>query len=180
MIRWFLNSAAKAFGKRYDYDTQYLLDIIAASRSAGLRISFLPLISQFRGPKGAEGVWVGALFASTEEGDCGPCLQLVVDMAIEAGIDPSHLQACREGRSKDAGDVGLGYRFANASIRDDMEADDLRREIEQKHGTKAVVSAAFAAALGRVYPVLKRGLGHGKTCERIDFRMSPTAETVTP
>ena len=28
---------------------------------------------------------------------------------------------------------------------------------------------AFAAASGRIYPVLKRGMGHGKACQRLDF-----------
>lgn len=170
MIRWILNRAARAFGRRYAYDTQYLMDINAASASAGARISCLPLLSQYRGPKGAEDLWAGALFASTEEGDCGPCLQLVVDMAIDAGVNAAELLACREGRSHEAGEVGLGYRFARAAIKGDLEADDLRRDIERKRGKKAVIAASFAASSGRVYPVLKRALGHGKACETIDFR----------
>ncbi|MEM9495972.1 MAG: hypothetical protein AAGA09_08200 [Pseudomonadota bacterium] len=170
MIRYLLNKAARSFGERYNYDVQYLLDINSISKSAGLRISFLPLISQFRGPKGADGVWAGALFASTEEGDCGPCLQLVVDMATEAGIDPQMLKACREGRPQEAGDVGLGYRFARAAIAGNLEADDLREEITRKHGKKAALAAAYAAASGRVYPVLKRGLGHGAACGALDYR----------
>ncbi len=167
MIRWFLRRGARAFGKKYDYDIDYMEDVIDASSSAGLRLFAFPLISQYRGPKAAQGIWCGALLASTLDGDCGPCAQLVVDLAMEAGVDRSRLQMCTEGRAVEAGDVGLGFRYADAAISGDLGADDLRAEIEQKYGSKAVIAAAFAAASGRFYPIFKRGLGHGAACSRL-------------
>jgi hypothetical protein len=90
-------------------------------------------------------------------------------MALANGADADALQACAEGRPKDAGAMGLGFRFACAAIAGDVAADDLRREIESEFGRKAALSCAFAAASGRIYPVLKRGLGHGQACHRLDF-----------
>ena len=169
MIKWFLRRGARAFGQKYHYDTRYMMDVIDVSAGAGLRLAAFPLISQYRGPKEAEPVWLGAIFASTLEGDCGPCVQLVVDMAKEAGADVVMLRRCFEGDPQKAGDVGLGFQFAMAAIAGDPNADDFRDEIEKRFGAAASVAAAFAAASGRFYPVLKRGLGYGKACTQLQF-----------
>lgn len=173
MIKWFLRRTARAFGRSYDYDVSYMLDVINASSGAGMRLSAFPLISQYRGPKNAQSVWVGALFASTLEGDCGPCAQLVVDMAVKAGADAGLLKRCFDGDPHLAGDVGLGFRFAMAAIHSDLEGDDLKAQIEDKYGRQAVIAAAFAAGSGRFYPVFKRGLGYGHACTRLDFQDQP-------
>jgi len=169
MIKWLLRRGARAFGRSYDYDVRYMLDVIDTSAGAGVRLSAFPLISQYRGPKAAQQVWVGAIFASTIEGDCGPCAQLVVDMAVEAGADPAVLKQCFDGDPHQAGDVGLGFRFALAAIRGDLEVDDLQAQIEAKYGRRAVIAAAFAAGSGRFYPVFKRGLGYGHACRQLEF-----------
>lgn len=174
MIKWLLRRAAHAFGRTHDYDVSYMLHVIDTSAGAGTRLSAFPLISQYRGPKAAAQVWAGAIFASTLEGDCGPCAQLVVDMAAKAGVDPAALKHCFEGDPNLAGDVGLGFRFAMAAIRGDLEIDDLHAQIEQKYGRRAVIAAAFAAGSGRFYPVFKRGLGYGHACQQLEFHM-PTA-----
>ena len=173
MIRWFLRRGARAFGAKYNYDTSYMTEVIDISSGAGLRLSAFPLISQYRGPKEAQSIWAGAILASTLEGDCGPCAQLVADMALEAGVEVSTLRQCVEGRPKEAGDVGLGFRYAQAAISGALDADELRHEIERKFGKKAVVAAAFAAASGRFYPVFKRGLGHGASCSRLRLGDTP-------
>lgn len=179
MIKWLLRRGARTFGRTYDYDVSYMLDVIDSSAGAGARLSAFPLISQYRGPKDAAQVWVGAIFASTLEGDCGPCAQLVVDMAIKAGADPDALKHCFEGDPNLAGDVGLGFRFAMAAIRGDLEVDDLHARIEQKYGRRAVIAAAFAAGSGRFYPVFKRGLGYGHACRQLEFQAPTEPALVT-
>lgn len=169
MMKWLLRRAARAFGRSYDYDVSYMLDVIDTSAGAGARLSAFPLISQYRGPKAAAQVWVGAIFASTLEGDCGPCAQLVVDMAIEAGANPAMLKHCFDGDPNLAGDVGLGFRFAMAAIHGDLVVDELQAKIEGKYGRRAVIAAAFAAGSGRFYPVFKRGLGYGHACRQLEF-----------
>ena len=75
MIKWLLRRGARTFGKTYDYDVSYMLDVINTSTGAGARLSAFPLISQYRGPKEATQIWIGAIFASPLEGACGPCAQ---------------------------------------------------------------------------------------------------------
>ena len=169
MIRNFLHAQARKFGSAFRYDVTYLHEIIDTSPGAAVALMRLPGFYKYRGPKAGQPVWTGALLASTLEGDCGPCAQLVIDMALANGADASALQACAEGRPEEAGAMGLGYRFARAAMSGDLAADDLRREIEGEFGRKAAISCAFAAASGRIYPVLKRGIGHGQACRRLDF-----------
>jgi len=169
MIRKFLHAQVRKFGRAFRYDVTYFHEIVEVSPGAAIGLSRLPGFYKYRGPKAGMAVWTGALLASTLEGDCGPCAQLVIDMALANGADPDSLQACAEGRPKEAGAMGLGFRFAMLAITADPAADDLRREIEGEFGKKAAVSCAFAAASGRIYPVLKRGLGHGQACRRLDF-----------
>ncbi|MEM9180174.1 MAG: hypothetical protein AAGA89_10700 [Pseudomonadota bacterium] len=169
MIKWLLRRGARTFGKTYDYDVSYMLDVINTSTGAGARLSAFPLISQYRGPKAAAQIWMGAIFASTLEGDCGPCAQLVVDMAQAAGADTMDLKRCFDGDPEQAGDIGLGFRFAMAAIHGHLDVDDLQAEIETRYGRQAVVAASFAAATGRFYPVFKRGLGYGHACHQLVF-----------
>ncbi|MEW9918569.1 hypothetical protein AB2B41_03070 [Marimonas sp. MJW-29] len=167
MIARLLRRSVRRFAARHDYDASYMLHVVDTSTSAGVRLAALPFFTQFTGPRGSGGVWAGAVLASTLEGDCGPCVQLVLDMAIEKGVPADLLALCIEGRAKEAGEVGLGFRFAEAAIADAPELDTLRAEIEARHGAEAVVAASFASAGGRIYPVMKRGLGFGKSCRRL-------------
>lgn len=167
MIRTLLKIGYKSFGARYKYDTSYMSYIADTSAWAGLRLSMLPFYSQFRGPKEAQNVWAGAMLGSTLDGDCGPCVQLIVDMALEAGVPANKITACLQGDATAAGDVGLGFRFSRAAIADAPELDSLRKEIEVRFGAIAVTAASFAASSGRIYPVLKRGIGFGQICSRV-------------
>ncbi|MEQ8301516.1 MAG: hypothetical protein RH945_13325 [Hyphomonas sp.] len=169
MIRWILNRQARAFGQRYEYDTAYMHDVINTSPKAGLRMAAFPYATGFRGPPVAGEIMAGAMLASTLDGDCGPCAQLVVNMVTQAGGNPAKLRLCTEGRDAEAGDVGLGFRFAKAAISGDPVVDDLRDEIEARFGKEAVVAVSFAAATGRWYPVFKRGLGHGAACTQLQI-----------
>lgn len=170
MISTLLKMGFQRFGAQYSYDTSYMAHIADTSTAAGLRLSMLPMYSQFRGPKEALNVWAGAMLGSTHEGDCGPCVQLIVDMALQAGVPANQLALCLEGNANAAGDVGLGFNFSQAAITDADELVDLRQEIETRFGTAAVTAASFAASSGRIYPVLKRGLGFGQTCSQVKIR----------
>ena len=167
MIKAFLKRGARKFGARYNYDPGYMLHVTDISTEAGLRLAALPFFAGYRKPPAAALVYAGAALASTLDGDCGPCVQLVVDMAIEGGVPREAVTACLRGSPESAGETGLGFRFAQAAIADTPELDALRAEIEALHGKEAVVAASFASASGRVYPVLKRGLGFGAVCAKV-------------
>ena len=165
MIKWLLHKFIRSFEKDFGYDATYWHEITDVSAGASLRLAMLPMLSQYRGPNTT--LWAGAVLASGLDGDCGPCAQLVIDGALKAGVDPALIRACLRRDFDAANDAGLGFRFAEAAIQGNPEADELRDEIVRRFGEKAAISAAFAAGTGRAYGVLKRGLGHGAACQRL-------------
>ncbi|MEL6618947.1 MAG: hypothetical protein AAFP16_08730 [Pseudomonadota bacterium] len=165
MISALLHRGTCNFEQQFNYDARYQHEIIDIDPRAGARLAGFQMLSNYRGPASARDIVLGAFIGSTVEGDCGPCAQLTVDMALAAGADPDALRACLAGQ--DAGDLTLGYRFAQAAIAGAPSLDELRGRIHAAHGPRAVVAATFAAAFGRTYPVLKRGMGHGQTCKRL-------------
>ena len=165
MIKWILHSFLRTFEKRYNYDAKYMHHITDISTSATFRYMGLTSFSQMRGP--VPEVWAGAALASTIDGDCGPCSQLIVDQAIEAGVSAEHLRTCLMGDYITSEAVGLGYRFAEATIHDNGDIEQLRTEIIKLYGEVALIAAAYAGASCRVYPVLKRALGHGLSCQQL-------------
>ena len=100
--------------------------------------------------------------------DCGPCAQLVVDMALKAGVDAAILAALARGDFHRAGaDATLGYLYGQAVATNSPDAVKLSVDAEAKYGKRGLVSLALAVAGARVYPTLKRGLGHGAACQKL-------------
>jgi hypothetical protein len=62
--------------------------------------------------------------------------------------------------------VRLGVRFARAVLARES-ADELRAEIENRWGPRAVISLGFALVSAQIFPTLKYALGYGKACQRI-------------
>lgn len=167
MLKWLLHKMTERMSAETGYDNTYMHEIINVSAGAGLRFIGLPLLSQMKGPN--VDVWAGSALGSVLDGDCGPCAQLVLDEAVASGVNPGQLKACIKGDLGEAGDVGLGFRFARAAIADQAELAGLREEIAQRFGQLAVIAASYAAATSRAYPVLKRGVGHGDLCQKLDL-----------
>lgn len=161
-----MRRAVAAMRRRYGYDGGYMEEVAAVSGGGALRLMLLPLLSQYRGSAPVD-LAAGAAVASTREGDCGPCLQLAVDMALEQGASARDLRRALAGEPERAGTAGLGYRFARAAIDDGADLAQLRQEIIDRHGEAAVVALSIAAATGRSWPVIKRGLGHGQACSLV-------------
>ena len=166
MLKWLLHKTFDRFAAMADYDTTYLHEVTDVSSGAAIRYFGLPMLSQFSGP--APDIWAGAALASVLDGDCGPCVQLVVNNALRMGVDPVKVKACLRRDFEASGEMGLGFRFAEAAISDSEHLDSLRDEIGRLHGQKAVIAASYAAATCRAYPVMKRGLGYGKVCQAVD------------
>ncbi len=166
MLRFIMRRIAASMRVRYGYDGSYMEEVAAVSTGGALRLMVLPLLSQYRGAAPID-LAAGAAVASTREGDCGPCLQLAVDMALQEGASAVDLRRALAGEVNAAGEVGLGYRFARAAIADSDDLAALRDEITARYGQAAVVALSISAATARSWPVIKRGLGHGQACSLV-------------
>ena len=167
MIRWFMQRWIDKFERTWNYDASYMRDVLDADPRAVLALSKVGAVSAYRKdvPPAA---YCAAGIVGTMAEDCGPCTQLVIDMAQRKGVDPNILRAivARDFAAVPF-EVALAARFAEASLRHAPEADDLREEVVRRFGKRGLVSLAFAMTASRLYPTLKYALGHGRACTRV-------------
>jgi hypothetical protein len=166
MRSWIARRVLRSVRKRYGYDTSYLEMMLKEAPSAFFKFVRVAKASGHR-----EVVPVDASFAVKLVGalaeDCGPCTQLVVDMALETGMPKDQIEAVlrRELRSMNSATV-LGFRFADAVVR--RSADDEHRDaVRARWGEKGVIDLTMALQMGRMFPMVKSALGYAKECRRV-------------
>jgi hypothetical protein len=115
---------------------------------------------------------VDASFAAKITGamaeDCGPCAQLVVDMALEAGMAKDQIEAVvRRDRKAMNAETALGFGFADAVAHRSPDEDDCREAVRTRWGDKGVIDLSMALQMGRTFPMMKAALGYARECRRV-------------
>lgn len=167
MLKRFLHGRIRALERAYGYDGGYMHEILDASTLAFLKFGLFQVMSDHRDhlPKDA---WYAAKLAAALSEDCGPCSQLVVDMALRDGVASSSIAALlRDDMSGAGDDASLGFRYGRGVAQNSADCVTVAEEAEKRFGKRGVVSLDFAVACSRVYPTLKRGLGHGAACAKL-------------
>lgn len=176
MLSMFLSRWLDKFETTFKYDASYMRHVLRVSPASLLKFS---LGSQAADRKAApmEALFAAGLVGTLSE-DCGPCVQVGVDIAAAQGLDPAIMRAVITGDLHGMGaTAGLAYRFAQASLARDMGAcDPLRDEIVRRWGDAGLVAIGLTLMQARMYPTLKYALGYGKTCSRVQV----AGETVAP
>ena len=167
MRSWIARRTLRAFATRYGYDVSYLEMLLNESPSAFYKFAPLMKASAHR-----EVVPVEASFAAKITGalaeDCGPCTQLVVDMSLEAGMPKDQIEAVLRRDPRAMSDTTrLAFRFADAVAHRAAEEDEFRDAVRAQWGQKGVIDLTLALQLGRMYPMIKAGLGFAKECRRV-------------
>lgn len=175
MLKWIIRNRLAAFERKYDYDMSYARELLSTDLRAFFAFAKINGLSTYRKDAPKNMYWAAKLVGTVSE-DCGPCTQLMVAMALEAGADPKQLSAvlANDDAALDA-DTRLGMQFARAAIAHTPDADELREHIARQHGPRAVIALAFAICSARFFPTLKYALGHGKTCQRVVVAGTPVA-----
>jgi AhpD family alkylhydroperoxidase len=124
------------------------------------------------------GPYHAAGMAAAMNEDCGPCVQIHVNLALKDKVPPEVLRALALRRiDKVPEDVALAFRYGEA-ISQGVMADEMRDQIRAKWGEQGLIELAFAIATARFYPAVKRGMGYAHTCERVVVgdSVTPTAK----
>jgi hypothetical protein len=167
MRSWIARRMLRATSKRYSYDTSYLEMMLKGSPSAFFKFAAVAKAASHR-----EVVPVDASFAAKLVGalaeDCGPCTQLCVDMALEAGMPKDQIEAVlrRDLRAMNSATI-LGFRFADAVVRRSADDDEFRGAVRAQWGEKGVIDLTLALQMGRMFPMVKAGLGYARECRRV-------------
>ncbi|MDE1935725.1 hypothetical protein [Bradyrhizobium sp.] len=169
MRSFFARRLLRQFRQRYGYDTSYLEMLLRESPAAFFKFAPLMKASRHREVVPIEASFAAGLVGAKAE-DCGPCAQLVVDMALEAGIPKDQIEAVvrRDVRAMNDSTV-LAFRFADAIVRRSADEDEHRDAVRAQWGEKGVIDLAFALQMGRMYPMMKAALGYAKECRRLSI-----------
>lgn len=166
MLRWFLRRNIRGMEKKYSYDATYMHEMMDDSLSAFLRFAAIQMSGgTFRGSAPAN-AWFAAGIAGALMEDCGPCVQIASDIAIEQGMSGEIIKALLSGAPTDA-DAQLGFDYGRALVAASENLDDLREKITGKWGKKALMALTLRTMTTRNFPVIKRAMGHAKTCQRV-------------
>jgi len=167
MRRWLLHRLISRWERTWNYDAAYLHELIDIDPRAAMAFGKLQAISRYRKDVPLAAYCAAGIVAVMTE-DCGPCTQLVIDMAERGGVEPAVLRAVV--MCDYAGmpyEVALAARFAESTLHHAPQADDLREEVVRQFGKRGLAALAFAILSARMYPTLKYALGHGRACTRV-------------
>jgi len=166
-VKWLLHRKLRAFEREHEYDASYMHELLDTDVGAFLKFGRAVGLAAYRKDVPAD-VYMAAGLTSSIQADCGPCTQLGVGFALQAGVPAAAIAAVVRGDfSAMSAEVALGARFALAVHARDPSADEYREEIERRWGPRAVVALAYAIMAAQLYPTLKYALGHGKACTRV-------------
>jgi hypothetical protein len=167
MLKWLIHRRLSAFERAHGYDASYMHEVLATDLGAFLRFGRATGLGAYRKDVPAD-VYAATGLTASVHADCGPCTQLGVGFALQAGVAAPTIAAIVRGdEAAMSREVALGFRFARAVIARDPEADACRAEIERRWGPRAVLALTFAIMAAQLYPNLKYALGHGKACTRV-------------
>lgn len=172
MLNAIINNRLDAAERQLGVSVDYLRELARDARGAFFKFGRFPGIAAYRKKLSKEAYTVGTLVA-TRSTDCGTCVQIGVNLALKEGVSAEIIRAVLDRRPEDLepplADV---YHFA-ASVVDDVPGDEeaLRARIRERFGREAFAELAMALATLRVFPHLKRAMGHATRCSRVEIKM---------
>jgi alkylhydroperoxidase family enzyme len=167
MLRWLIRKRLAAVERDLGVPVDYVRHILDVSLGAFLRCGMVMPLEKYRRSLPAGPYHVARLVAVRHE-DCGPCVQIVVNLAKKDGVAPQVLQAALAA-APDAlpEDLADAYCFAEAVVTRSGDEDRLRERIRQRYGEAGLVEMALAIAVCRIFPTAKRGLGYATSCSKV-------------
>ena len=168
MLTWFARRYLDRFEREWSYDMGYARAVLEAGGYEAIApLSGIQKAMSYRREVPTD-VFFTAKMVSTRSGDCGPCLQLVAEMASRAGVAQKTIAAVIAGdRDAMPEPVRLAYDFTRAVLARDGWDGPAREALERRYSKRAMISLAYAIATARFYPDFKYALGEGHACERV-------------
>lgn len=175
MIRWIANRLINMAERQTGQSADFMRDILRSSRGGFWKFAlFLPLSRHRRHAPLV--LWHLAHIGADMAEDCGPCTQIAVDMAGRAGVPAPTLELAVSGRLDDLAPLeALALRFGRAVSTGDLETEEMRQRLEDALGPAAMADLAIAIASARVFPTLKRALGHATACHLVQVKVGQAA-----
>jgi AhpD family alkylhydroperoxidase len=162
-LTWMLKESEKVIGK---VDMAYAYHLRDVAPWSLVRYSFIKVVETPRKITSPEIYHTVGLAAAMVE-DCGACVQIHVNLAQREHVAAEILRNLVSGKLDQVPrEVAVAFAYGQKVSRGEL-VDDERDALRAKWGEKGLIELAFAAAVARFYPAVKRGLGYAKACERV-------------
>jgi alkylhydroperoxidase family enzyme len=167
ILRWITHRFIARFERRHDYDMAYVRDIYDASARGFMHYVLTGGAAAWRGPIPRD-AWFAAKIVAARAEDCGPCVQLVLNMAEAEGV-PAAVRHAVWHRQPEAmsEDVRLAWRHAEAAVSHAPDIGQWCEAVERRWGRKGLTALAMSLTASRTFPMLKYALGHGQACRAV-------------
>jgi hypothetical protein len=167
MLRWLIHRKLNSEEKKLGVSVDYLRHVVDVSPGAFLRFcSILPFANSRKTlPKDA---WFVAQIVALQHEDCGPCLQIGVNLARQNGVDAALLRSALDGNCDKMPQEMLDVlRFTRSVLTASGDDDALRETLRQRYGERGLIELSYAIASSRIPPTVKRCLGYAKSCSLV-------------
>lgn len=157
--------ALEEFSAHYDYDNEYLVALLEASPGAYAAFAAAEGLAQYRGELPHDALWIASLATHLADG-CGPCAQLNLKLAAEAGVARELLATVLEAPEQlphALADVAAHARAVCEGAPDDPERAARLRRV---YGEAGFAELALRIVGARLYPMLKRALAQSGVCQK--------------
>lgn len=167
MLKTFLERNFRKMEQVTGESADFVRDIYAGAPGGFWRFAMFTPMSHYRKVLPKEAYAVAKIAAGHSE-DCGPCLQTCVNLAIADGVAPEIVRAAVTGDTRAMDErTRTAFEFAQAVCNRDIRSEELRPLIEKWWGKAGTVELALVIASSRLFPTVKRALGHGQACLRV-------------
>ncbi len=151
------------FGRHYGYDISFLEELMDSSPGAFRAFEAAMPMARVAKASPAEAVFIVKI-AAMRARDCGPCTELNLKMAREAGVSEDVIQcALRGGNGLNAEQRDL-HDYARGVTRNEELDPDLLPRLQKRWGREIVAELAVNIIATGIYPTLKRAFGHAQSC----------------
>jgi hypothetical protein len=167
IFRWITHLFISRFAKRFDYDMGYAHAMLDTSQRAFIHYTLMGQAAAYRSGVPRD-VWYAVKIVAARAEDCGPCLQLVMNMAEQEGVPTAVRRAVwQRQESEMSDDVRLAFRYAEAAIGHAPDIGVWCEAVERRWGAQGLTTLALSMTASRMFPMLKYALGHGQACRAV-------------
>jgi hypothetical protein len=158
----------ESFERQYNYDSGYIKEILDASEKGYQAYEgFLPM-AHFINKCPADAYFVAKLVTMKTE-DCGPCLQLNVTMAKEAGVDPEVIKAALGNGDDLKGELKMVFDYTQGVLYNNDQG--AREQVLEHYGKEILVELSIGIASARIFPTLKKAIKGNTFCSVPDLEV---------
>ncbi len=171
MLRWLIHRRLDAEAKKLGESVDYLHHMVDVSPGAFLRFCCIMPFANSRKvlPRDA---WFVSQIVALQDADCGPCLQITVNLARQNGVDPALLHAALDGNCHELPPEMVDvFQFTRAVINSTGDEDALRETLRRRYGDRGMIELSYAIASSRIPPIVKRCLGYAKSCSAMSVEV---------